>query len=132
MRLIACGGRKGPAPAPAGDLYTGGLFGAARRWAEQSPDGRWGIVSGLHGYLSPDTVVAPYDHKPQDWKDILEALDSSPALPEHGELEVAAPLRYYLAVKHRYPHAVWVFQELPDKRMGYQINWLQRHTTGVR
>lgn len=128
MRLVACGGRKATTPQPAKDLYTGGLFKAARAWAEQSPDGAWGIISAKYGILMPDDVVAPYDFTTKNSAVIEEAVRISLPLPACDVLEVAAPLRYYTAIANLCPGARWVFGELPDKRFGYQTQWLINHT----
>ena len=60
LLLIGCGKTKASTPQPARDLYTGPLFRARRAFAERSGH-PWLIVSGLHGTLAPDELVAPYD-----------------------------------------------------------------------
>lgn len=127
MRLVACGSRKATEERPAQDLYTGGLFRAARAWAEQSPDGLWGIVSAKHGILLPTTPLAPYNHT-ADMGSIARAVGRGIRLAVGTPLEVAAPERYYRAIRLHYPGALWMFAELPDKRMGYQRHWLLGHT----
>jgi hypothetical protein len=58
--LIACGTQKLDRPAPAADLYTGGLFRAARRFVEAHCDA-WGVLSTLYGAVPPEQVLEPYD-----------------------------------------------------------------------
>ncbi len=58
--LVSCSGPKLKNPAPARDLYTSALFTKSRAWAEKNGS-EWLILSALHGVVSPDTVVAPYD-----------------------------------------------------------------------
>ncbi len=58
--LIGCGKEKAATPRPAHDLYTGQLFAARRRYAEQSSR-QWWIVSAKHGLIYPPTIIAPYD-----------------------------------------------------------------------
>lgn len=60
LLVIGCGKAKLDRPAPARELYTGSLFRAARRYAEESGD-RWMIVSAKHGLIDPDRVIEPYD-----------------------------------------------------------------------
>ncbi len=58
--LVGCGAAKRPEPAPARDLYTGGLFAKASAYAEATCD-RWYVLSAKHGLVHPDTVLEPYD-----------------------------------------------------------------------
>jgi hypothetical protein len=60
--IVPCGGRKGPVPAPAGELYVGSYHLACRRAAAAltTPD-RTLILSALHGLVPLDRVIAPYD-----------------------------------------------------------------------
>jgi uncharacterized protein DUF6884 len=60
--ILACGGMKGPVPAPALDLYRGPFFAATRRWAESVTDrDRIYVLSALHGLIPAAQVVEPYD-----------------------------------------------------------------------
>jgi hypothetical protein len=45
---------------PAAELYTSPLFRGARAAVESSCD-RWYILSALHGLVSPDGVLEPYE-----------------------------------------------------------------------
>jgi len=58
--LISCSKSKLPTKARARELYTGSLFQKAVAWAErhQKP---WFIVSALHGLVTPDQELQPYD-----------------------------------------------------------------------
>jgi hypothetical protein len=60
--IVGCGARKLEWAAPARELYTGSLFRAASRHAERLglP---WRILSAEHGFISPDTVIEPYDRR---------------------------------------------------------------------
>lgn len=58
--LVGCGKQKQARPAPAGELYTGQLFRAAKRYAEQHGDA-WAILSAKHGLVLPGQVLEPYD-----------------------------------------------------------------------
>lgn len=57
--LVACCGPKLAEPAPAADLYISTLFRKARTYAERQ--GRWFILSALHGLVDPTVVIEPYD-----------------------------------------------------------------------
>lgn len=60
LAIIGCGAAKRDHAAPARDLYTGGLFRAARQHVE-ARGLPWLILSALHGLVEPDAVLAPYD-----------------------------------------------------------------------
>jgi hypothetical protein len=68
--IIACGAEKGQAPAPARELYRGSAFrhflAAAEAEAEATRrelgvEAQVLIYSALHGLVSPETELAPYD-----------------------------------------------------------------------
>ncbi|MEU0237638.1 DUF6884 domain-containing protein [Nocardiopsis sp. NPDC006198] len=65
MVIIPCSADKAARPAPAAELYTGSYHRLARAAAETltATGGRILILSGLHGLLTPDRVIAPYDHR---------------------------------------------------------------------
>ncbi len=64
MIVIGCGKAKLSQPAPARELYTGSLFRAARKYAEQRQaltGEPWAILSARHGLVSPEFQLEPYD-----------------------------------------------------------------------
>lgn len=60
--LVGCAAAKLTRPAPARELYTSQLFRKASAYAEAHSD-RWYILSALHGLVSPETVLEPYNVK---------------------------------------------------------------------
>ena len=58
--LISCSKSKLATKAPAGQLYTGQLFRKAVAWAARHGY-RWFIISALHGLLTPDHELQPYN-----------------------------------------------------------------------
>jgi hypothetical protein len=58
--LVGCVATKRSEPAPARDLYTSPLFAGRRAAVARSCDS-WFILSAMHGLVSPDQVLAPYD-----------------------------------------------------------------------
>lgn len=58
--LVGCVKTKLERPARASELYTSALLRGRRQAVEASCD-RWFILSALHGLLSPDQIVDPYD-----------------------------------------------------------------------
>jgi hypothetical protein len=60
LLLIGCVKQKRASAAPASELYTSDLFGKRRSYAERTGV-PWFILSALHGLVSPETVIEPYD-----------------------------------------------------------------------
>lgn len=60
--VVGCGKKKLDRPAPARELYTGGLFRASLRCAEAAAD-ELHILSALYGLVSPSTELQPYNFK---------------------------------------------------------------------
>ena len=58
--LVACVGRKRPAPTRAEALYDSPLFAKCARLARLRAD-KWFILSAKYGLVSPEAVIAPYD-----------------------------------------------------------------------
>lgn len=68
--VVACGARKGSAPAPARDLYTGSLFRHVLKGVEAEAKATARdlgrpvtvlVLSAAHGLVTLDEVLAPYD-----------------------------------------------------------------------
>ena len=58
--LISCSKSKLATEAPARELYTGQLFKKSVAWAERH-EHPWFIISALHGLITPDQTLQPYD-----------------------------------------------------------------------
>ena len=65
ITVIPCGAGKADTPCAARGLYTGSSFRLALAAAEANGDTVL-ILSALHGVVTPDTVLAPYDLKMGD------------------------------------------------------------------
>lgn len=64
VAIIPCGQDKLDAPAPAADLYCGDMFRlalAAARSITEGDDTQILVLSALHGLVTLDQVLAPYD-----------------------------------------------------------------------
>ncbi|MGK5677619.1 DUF7221 family queuine tRNA-ribosyltransferase-like protein [Actinoplanes sp. URMC 104] len=69
--VIPCGGQKLDRPAPARELYRGQMFrqtldsaiAAAADYEQEGVPARVLILSGLHGLVELDTVLAPYEQR---------------------------------------------------------------------
>ncbi len=60
--IVPCGGKKAAFPRPAGAMYLSGYHRLARRAARAlTNDPNVRIVSALHGLLTLDQIIAPYD-----------------------------------------------------------------------
>lgn len=58
LLIVSCGLTKQPGTHQAHALYTGCLFRAASSYAA---DGRWVILSALHGLIEPSALIEAYD-----------------------------------------------------------------------
>jgi len=135
--LVACAAKKGPEPAPAGDLYRSDLFNKASAWAKRHGDA-WRILSAEHGLLDPAQVIAPYDRTlakmhhdaRREWaRSVRYALAD---MVERGELASDARITILAGVRYRYPieaalrargHDVQV--PLEGLGIGQQKKWLK-------
>lgn len=82
--LVGCVKSKRPGAVPARDLYISALFRGRQRHVEATC-GRWFILSALHGLVTPDEVIAPYDEtltrasrdRRREWsQEVLDALEA--------------------------------------------------------
>lgn len=132
--VVACGSAKAYQPRPAAELYTGSLFRAARRAAQE--DGRaWLICSAEHGLIPPTQLLAPYERVLPDTPDGIARLAGVIATQRHlltraagrveAGVEVWAPARYTAALR---AGGVDVrLTPLAGLGIGEQIGWLTRH-----
>jgi cytoplasmic iron level regulating protein YaaA (DUF328/UPF0246 family) len=61
LALVSCGKGKRAERSKARDLYIGDLFVKTRDYVERNYD-NWIILSALHGPISPDKEIEPYDY----------------------------------------------------------------------
>ena len=124
--VVGCGATKAPYPATVRYLYTGRMFLLARRAADA--DGRpWVVLSALHGFLTPDEVVAPYDYTvttAADHDRLVQTIQAT-AHKVVGPVEAWCPDRYVSAI-----HAAGIAvaaQPLRGLGVGHQRTWLASH-----
>lgn len=130
--VIGCGQEKAPAPAPAADLYVGTQFRLALRWARSHvPDSSIVVLSARYGFVALDDVIAPYDTRMGDRDAItgtaLRASATRMRIYHAEHVIVAAGRGYFDAARGVWPGAEWAFADLPDKRIGFQRQWLVTH-----
>ena len=132
--LVACVSRKRLSTVPAQDLYISEWFTRARRYVECA-GGRWFILSSLHGLLTPDQVIAPYEKtlsrtgmaERRLWASrVCRQLESK--LPQGGHVVVLAGQAYrehlmaFLQARGR------VEVPMEGLGLGEQLHWLAAHT----
>lgn len=61
--LMACSSVKLDYPAPALELYRGVMYASYRKHVSPTDPPTVIILSALHGFLSSDTIIAPYDQR---------------------------------------------------------------------
>lgn len=135
--VIGCGKTKKSRRARAAELYTGNLFQACARHARANGD-TWRILSGLHGMMRPERVIAPYDarvprrQREREWWAInaANALTADPTLRGGfrvvclaGE-EYAAPLR--AALERR---GIEIECPLRGMQVGERLRWLKERAS---
>lgn len=137
--VVGCGRTKSETACPAADLYTGGLFRAARSYAEAQ--GRpWAILSALHGLIWPSTWVAPYDLSMHDrtrqprgelaryQADVRAQLVRSIEDTGATQIEVHAGLLYVDLLRALSP--VPVSSPLAGLTIGHRLRWYARQRGG--
>jgi hypothetical protein len=129
--LVSCGRSKLTTPAPAQELYTGGLFRQASEYAERTYD-RWLILSARYGAIDPDEPIEPYEltlksYDPTQryaWaRRVIRQLDAF-NLPTGAQLWVHAGKEYRVplieaGLELHLPPGLY----LPDMRIGKQKHW---------
>lgn len=117
--VIPCSGPKLAEAAPAGDIYTGSLHVAARKAADKltAGGGRIVVLSALHGFLSLEQVIDPYDHT---WRDAGAVSEQRLAEQAH-ELGIAGAGRVVLLTPGEYTKrslTVWPAAATPLAHLG--------------
>jgi hypothetical protein len=109
LLILACSGLKLDRAAPAFDLYQGVMYSTFRTHAAPRARPRVIILSALHGFVLPDTVLEPYEQKMTDGRvalmmaDLYRHLcDGWPA--EVGEVLLAGGSRYRTVMRAAVEH----------------------------
>jgi len=131
--VLACGAEKGPASAPALDLYRGPFFRLTRRWAESvTGRGRIFILSALHGLVRADELLAPYDVRMRPSPELVARVRGQvAALGLGGPVYFAGGAAYLAVLLPALPEVVAVSAALPAGRagrgIGAQRGWYSRN-----
>lgn len=135
--VIACGKAKQTRPARALDLYTGSFFREVLAYARTlTPDPRIVVLSGKHGLLRYDRVIAPYEQRMDKPGAITaeQVAAQARALGLSHELNVVGLVGeaggYAAAVRAVWPHARLPLGEVPDG-VGHKMRWLTEQVRKV-
>lgn len=99
---MGCVKQKAASRRQARDLYTSALFAGRRRYVERTCT-EWWILSALHGLVSPEGILEPYDvalkdagrAERRDWSNkVLASLDDQAGLRPGDVVEVHAGSEY--------------------------------------
>lgn len=130
--LISCSKSKLNTEAPARDLYTGQLFRKAVSWAERH-DLQWFVVSALHGLLTPDHTVAPYNYTIKDkrrrereqWAHQLVAGELTRYASKHSHAILILPELYRRFIEvELFQNKITYENPLAGLGIGQQLKWL--------
>ena len=133
--LISCSKTKLSTPAIARELYTGQLFKKAVAWAERHQY-RWFIVSALHGLVTPDQELDPYNFTIKDWRKrereswahqaIAGQLTRYASPGSHALLIL--PQSYRLCIQEELNRAAFTYENpVAGLAIGQQMQWLDSH-----
>lgn len=132
--IVPCGARKRPEPSPARELYVGAQFAMTWKAAEAikaRAGGRIVILSGLHGLVDPETVIAPYEQR-MGRKGCVDAAtlrqQAARYAADAGEVVVLAGKDYAVPALDIWPHALTPLLGLGG--IGYQRQALSRLIRG--
>jgi hypothetical protein len=133
--LISCSKTKLSTPAKARELYTGQLFKKAVAWAQRH-DYQWFIVSALHGLVTPDQELNPYnftikDRRKRDresWahQAIAGQLTKFASPGSHAYLILPAPYRMH--IENELSLAAITYENpVVGLAIGQQMHWLDHN-----
>lgn len=109
--LISCSKSKLDKRAPARELYTGTLFKKAVAWAERHGY-EWYVISALHGLVTPNQIIAPYDYS-------LNQLRGARERESWAHLAVSVHLMSYVS---KGSHAFLMMPELYRRYLQHELD----------
>lgn len=138
ISIISCGAAKLERPAPARELYTGGLFRATLRYVEAQKTSAICILSAKYGLVDEWTQLEPYDQtlsdlsaeEIRDWRELLWAQfgmmaqghDILAPLPMAYENEIAG------AIIHAGLLGLGLSNPVRGMTIGRRLQWLKANT----
>jgi hypothetical protein len=130
--LISCSKTKLSTPAKARELYTGQLFKKAVAWAERH-NYEWFVVSALHGLLTPDEQVTPYNftikelrkREREGWAHRTVAAQLTRYASPGSHAYLILPQLYRTHIEHELNLAAITYENpLTSLGIGQQMQWL--------
>lgn len=121
--IIPCGAKKATTPRPASELYQGAYFRALREASLllQADDRR--ILSGKHGLVQFDTVLAPYEQRIDRPGAVSLDVVREQARALHGPVLVLAGAAYARVIRRLWSSPVEPF--VGTRGIGDQMRWLK-------
>ncbi len=136
--LVSCSKTKLQKPAPAAKLYASARFRLASKYADKGFDA-WYILSALHGLVTSEQIIAPYDRtlngmarsQRHEWS-LKVATQIREKVPGEAEIVILAGLRYYeFLVPLLTTFGYRVCTPLSHLGQGKQLQWLKRKAHGA-
>jgi hypothetical protein len=129
LHLVACVKEKAETPAPAAALYRSTWFRKARAYVE-GVGAPWFILSALHGLVSPDQVIEPYERTLMNMPAVDRRAWGQHVVRQLDELGYPATARVVVLAGARYrePLAAWLGTRavvpMAGLSIGRQLAWL--------
>jgi len=131
--LISCSKPKLTERAAVRELYTGRLFQKAFAWAERHGY-EWFVISALHGLLTPDQTIAPYDYslkqrpgsrERESWAYLAISADLTKHVAKGSHAFLIMPELYRRYIQHELdPQSIRHTNPLQHLAIGEQMRWL--------
>ena len=130
--LISCSKSKLNKQAPARQLYTGTLFKKAVAWAERHGYD-WFVISTLHGLVTPNQTIAPYNYSLKDRRGARERESWAYLISAHLSTQVAKGSHAFLIMPELYRRyiqheldrqSIRYTNPLQHLAIGEQMRWL--------
>lgn len=144
LYVVSCGSKKLGHSDLAKNLYVGGLFVAASRYAIQmtAMQGRWSILSAAHGLISPGSWIEPYDltmaqairgnQRETMVAGVRLSLEIRVAVHGHTHIEIHGGAAYAGIVREAANGLpVEVSDPLQGKQIGERLRWYADRRKGV-
>ena len=131
--LISCSKSKLTERAAVRELYTGTLFQKAVAWAERHGYD-WFVISALHGLLTPDQTIAPYDYslkhrrgsrERESWAYLAINADLTKHVAKGSHAFLIMPELYRRYIQHELDRqSITYTNPLQHLAIGEQMRWL--------
>jgi len=134
--LISCSKSKLNERATARELYTGTLFQKAVAWAERHGY-EWFVVSALHGLLTPDQTIAPYNYslkqrrgsrERESWAHLAISAHLTNHVAKGSHAFLIMPELYRRFIQHELERqSITYTNPLEHLAIGQQMRWLDNN-----